>query len=343
MIKSNFLHICIAGCINTEKSTILKTIKDSNFGKEMIKLSGVLIVEEDLCEYIKLYETAMVAEHILLEYRTICDMTFDNMIINVREKITLLNFLKKINLTIYSTIYHDEMIKVANQIKTIIYKKINSMNDIDTIIESYDSIISLINQKLNSDITTSDTVDCLGELQLVYNLSKYPLFLINKIVDLIINYYSTNITVDHLQYFNLVEKLGCLNKICDAMIQSLLSNPKNLNTFDLNDSFTSASIIIIFDKILFSSLFMDLLLFFLQNVYYKMDYKTLVKYQLLYATYKEISMYHFISGILQSKESKEPNNNFIYTEHKLYIQKINIDDKMFALEKYYLTKRNLVK
>jgi predicted GTPase len=244
---------------NTEEQALRvnEIIQKEGFVDDMIKLSGFSEIEKVLTQFINISGYSMVIENILLEYRQVVPITLDNLIVSLNKRTELLNQVK-----FYDNIkYGSEMITNAKNINTLILKKINTITTVSSIIEYYKTQII---ENINSDDIVRPAM--MG----IWNYTKYPAYIVQKIVSLITIEFTTthkdpSFHYNKFNYFNDLEFIGNLKiEYVDVLLTTIMNNYTEYNKIiKIDDIMNIDNIKIIFEKIKFSSKFLDFLRFFL--------------------------------------------------------------------------------
>jgi len=203
-----------------QRKKVSQKILDIGFVDSMIKLSGFSQIEVCLNRFIGTKGSSMVTENILLEYNNIPEMTFDNMMIIIKNKINVLNKLVNLN----TVKYDEEMKKLAKQINTMVYRKINTMSSLTLIKQYYDNeFIKLL---------TSDNI-IKNSISKFISLTTYPSYFTDRILELVLAEYSENaVPVSKLSYIEIFDNIGTLKtEIVDLLLDGLMSNPRSSSTF----------------------------------------------------------------------------------------------------------------
>jgi GTPase SAR1 family protein len=311
---------------NIQRNKILQIINNNQFVENMINLSGFSQIETCLKKYINSNGSKMISENILYEYSKLPELKIDGLVNIVRDRIILISKIKLFDLNKYN----EEMRKLVKQMNTIIYKKINELNNPNEIKIFFDDQISKI--KSNNNIRT--------EIFNFFDLNTYPSYFTDRILELVINEYSMNLVpVSKLSYIELFENIGNLKvEIIDLILDSLLSNPKGTNTFVFDNGFGPGfgqKIIKLFEKLNNSNQFIQFIRFFLANMYTNLTKpEDLVLKILLFRKYSEIPLYEFICDLRNEKKIIDTNK-----QNKMYCQGINNNNsKDNILELYYIHK-----
>lgn len=294
---------------------------------QSIMLSGFGQIENYLNQYITTHGVRMVGENLLLEFGRIPEMKYENMIQILKQKIIVLQKVNQIN----NTMYNDEMKKVIKQVNTVIYKKINEMNNPYAIKQLYDT--ELI-QRINSDAIIRNAV-CPTFL----NPNTYPSFFTDRILELVIAEYSEHaVPISKLSYIDLFENIGMFKtEVFDLILDGMMSNPRGTSTFVFDNygpGFGQRFIKII-DKLKQSDKFIEFLRFFLANMYTTViKPEELVSKVILFKKYGEIPIYQFLEDF-----RREKNNINTNTQIKMYIQGIkNNNPNENIIELYYIAR-----
>ena len=198
-----------------QASRVNQIIQKDGFVEDMIKLSGFSEVEKELTRFINVSGYDMVIENILLEYRQVIPITLDNLILSLNKRTELLNQIKFYDNSKYSS----EMITNAKNINTLILKKINTMTTVSSIIEYYKTQII---ENINSDDIVRPA------LMRIWNYTKYPTYIVQKIVSLITiefttSHINTSINYNKFNYFNDLESIGNLKiEYIDVLLLTII-------------------------------------------------------------------------------------------------------------------------
>lgn len=305
-----------------QRNKILQIINNSQFVENMINLSGFSQIETSLKKYFNSNGVKMISENILYEYSKLPELKLDGLINLIENKIILISKIKLFDLNKYN----EEMKKLVKQMNTIMYKKINEINNPNEIKIFYDLQISKI--KSNNNVRL--------EIKNFFDLDTYPSYFTDRILEIVINEYSTySVPISKLSYIELFENTGNLKvEIIDLILDSLLSNPNGTKTF-VFDNYETRTFIKIFEKLNNSNKFIQFLRFFLVNTYTIFTKpEDLILKKLLFRKYGEIPLYEFICDLRSEKKIIDTNK-----QNKMYCQGINDNNsKDNILELYYIHK-----
>ena len=305
---------------------VREIIKDNKFVESMIKLSGFSQIETCLNKFIGVKGNSMVVENILWELNSIPELTINILIPSLKRKIIVLSKLPTYDIAKYD----EEMKKIIKQMNTLIYKRINTIDNPIKIKEYYDA--EIIDKIISDNIVAR-------EISKFCNVSTYPSYFTDRILELVIKEFSEHaIPVSKLSYIKLFENIGNLKtEIIDLILEAIMSNPKGSETFifDNNAGF-ARDIIKILEKFKISSKFIEFLRFFLINIYStKYKPEELLAKRLLFRKYEEIPLYEFLGDLRTEKILTIDSNK----QTKVYRQGITNDsNKENILELYYISK-----
>jgi GTPase SAR1 family protein len=310
-----------------QRRKVQQKIQDDEFVNDMIKLSGFSQIEVYLDNFIGSKGSTMVIENILLEYSCIQDMTIDNIIENIKLRVEKLESIK----THDESKYTDEMKKLVKKANTLIYKKINTINNPEDIVRYYyQNILKSIN---------SDPVIKL-KISKFFNLLTYPNYIADRIIELVTNEFSRNsVDVSRLSYIELFEHIGYLNaEVVDLIIETLINNTRCTQTFIFtwNVSNFDLTIIKFLEKLKGSKKFLEFIRFFLANLYSsgQITPEKLVEKLLLFTKYGELPLKQFILDLRIERK-------FVNTSVLIPIYRVGLSENFQnsnILELYYIAK-----
>ena len=310
--------------LDEQKEIVKEKINDLEFVDEQIKLSGFAGIENFLKDFIEINGSNMVIENINLLLINSPKINLDNFIPTLQTRLDIITKIEKYDKTRFLT----EFKNMIKQINTLIYKKIQPMIDVDSIIIYYEHIVSMIDKNLNIK----------NILLLHWPYHKKPEYLIDKILDIMATHYSDKvIDIKDLVYFDTIEiKIEQLKgEVIDLLLESILSNPREQNTFNFknwNISEGIKNIINIFEKIKNSTIFIEFLRFFLINYYSQvLKIDELIIKKMLLKEYGEIPITTFLEIFINNKDNKSINIKTFYKD-------IHSNNKNHLLELYYITK-----
>lgn len=309
-----------------QRTEVNKIIQNADIDQS-IMLSGFTQIETYLNKYITTHGVRMVGENLLLDFGRIPEMKYENMIQILKQKITVLQKINQIN----NTLYNDEMKKLIKQLNTVIYKKINEMNNPFTIKHLYDT--ELI-QRINAEPIISNAI-----CPTFINPNTYPNFFTDRILELVITEYSEHIVpISKLSYIDLFENIGMFKiEVFDLLLDGMMSNPRGTNTFAFDNYGPgfSQKVIKILDKVKQSDKFIEFLRFFLANMYTTViKPEELVSKVILFRKYGEIPLNQFLEDFRREKNTINTNNHI-----KMYVQGIkNNNPRENTIELYYIAK-----
>lgn len=270
-----------------QRSKVDAKILDNEFVDDMIKLSGFSLIEKALNNFISKQGVSMVSENTFYEYKKLPEMTFSNMIVNLKQRLELLLPLSELNDGVYSS----EMKKVVKQLNTLVYKDINVRLDPFDIIKVYDR--ELIKPILEDNLLKKELNDFL-------DFKTYPTYLTDKILELVCFECSEKqISVTRLGlYIKLLEKIGIFNeKVVELLFVSILSNPKYTNTFEFDKIDTNSRCIEILSKLKIHKNFSCFLRFFLANYLDKIEANQLTSVLIYLTNADETHLRQFVSDL----------------------------------------------
>jgi hypothetical protein len=287
-------------------------------------MSGFSQIEVCLNNFISSNGSKMISENILFDYSKTPNLTTDNIIPTLTQKINILSQIKNVNVQVYQT----EMKKLVKDLNTNIYKVINKLLSPQQIVEYYDNeIIKKI--RANRVILT--------EITPFFSTNTYPNYITDKILELVVNEYSNNsVSIKKIFYFELFEKIGTLKEeIIDVLLDSLMLNVRGTNTIIFDGVTETDRIIRLFEKIKKSANFIEFIRFFLTNMYTNLlTSEGLITKKILFRTFGEIPMYEFINDYLRIEKSKINTNK----DYKMYCKGLGKDyEKENLLELYYIS------
>ena len=310
-----------------QKRKVQQKIRDTNFVNDMLSLSGFSQIENALNRYIQSKGSSMVLENILYDYDRIPKMTMSNMIINIKKRIDVLVSIISHN----NNKYEEEMKKIVKQINTIAYTEINSLTVPMEIKTFYDSNI------VNPIILDTNIKK---RIEKFMDLTKYPSYFIDRILELIIVEYSEHsVALSKLSYIELFENIGNLKaEVIDLVLDALITNPRGINTFifdNARNNLSNQQIIKLIDKVKFSSKFIDFLRFYMANMYSNITKpEELVIKLLIFNRFEEIPMRQFINDLKIEKKIFDTNKQL-----GIYIHGLGTNySRENIFEMYYIMK-----
>lgn len=328
-----------------QRRKVQEKIQDLNFVNDMITLSGFSQIEKALIRYIGSNGKSMVMENLLFDYNKIQEMTLGNLIQNMSIRVRILNNIKKYK----PDVYRDEMHKCIKNFNTIIYKKINTINEPNEIKTFYDnSILEPINANL----------ELKNSIMTFFKLDVYPNYVVDRILELVTKIYSKNtVSISKLEYIELFEKIGNFkSEIIDIVIETLISNPAGTLTI-VFDNFTRfkgqiidyknqafiIELIKFINKLQFSTKFMLFLRFILMNVYKNANYGTfdeITKKQMIFDKFQEIPIRQFLSDLKYTLIHTANIDNVVRNRENISNYLLGLDtnyQKKNLLEIYYIS------
>lgn len=268
--------------------------QDSTFVNDMITLSGFSQIESALNKFIDSNGGSMVMENLLFDYNKLPPIGLDNLIQNLITRVEILENIKPYKLNVYN-IKMNECIKAIN---TIIYSKINCIDEPNEIKTFYDvTIIGPINSipSLKKSLMPFTDIDV------------YPTFIVDRILELVTKIYSKNrIHMTKLGYITLFEKMNNFKpEIIDVIMSSLITNPNGGSTINFKDCVGQPSIIMLIklmNKFKISKKFIEFIRFVLINMYNELSIDQITKKIMIFERFQEIPLSQFLLDLNYEKK-----------------------------------------
>ena len=299
-------------------------IMDDIFVDSMIQMSGFSQIDTCLNKFIGSNGSTMISENILFDYSKTPNLSPDNIIQKLSQKINILLQIKNVNNQVYQT----EMKKLIKDLNTNIFKVINKFSAPQLIIDYY-------NNDIIANITSNSVIHT--EITPFFNTNTYPNYITDKILELVVAEYSNSaVSINKIFYFELFEKIGNLKEeIIDVLLDALMLNIRGTHTFAFDGPLEIEKIISIFEKIKKSANFIEFIRFFMSNMYTNLlTSEELITKKILFRTFGEIPMYEFINDLRTEKLKINTNK-----DTKMYCKGLSKEyQKENKLELYYITK-----
>jgi GTPase SAR1 family protein len=308
-----------------QREKVANIIMDNDFSESMIKLSGFSQIEDCINQYISANGNTMVSDNILRELRQLGEITLQNFINYAVSYVKIISKLIEFDQTKYNT----GMTQLIKQINTLVYKKINTLQDPNEIKRFYDN-------EFVKALQTQMPLILQLKINNFVNLNVYPSYFVDRILELVIAEFTNNeVPLLSLKYFELFENIGNLKvEIIDLLLEALMSNPRGIKTFS-NINFDERNLYGLLEKIKISGKFIAFLRFLLMNSYSGnvVTAENLIYCKMLFRKYGEIPMYEFIGQIMAEKKTYNTSSC------KSYLNGITEAHMMAnTFERYYISK-----
>ena len=272
---------------------VSKVLEDKLFIDEMIKLSGFNRIDNMLANCILKDASSMVTKNIFQELKKYPTFTIDNIETSLYPIINLYQKFKVIDMKEYYSL----MKEIVKNIHDQIYKKIMNNNDVNNVIDTYNTVMeNICSGKFH--VKKSPFIDYRVIFNNFIQFNKYPKYLIDKVMSLIQNEFNKQqINISKLDYFVTIRKLGNFSKeIIEDLLEKIMSNPNNYNTFIFDDNKElNIGTLKIFEEIKMASNFLNFLRFFIRNKIEKSTAEQLIYKLFLYNKFGEIPMQNYIN------------------------------------------------
>jgi len=329
-----------------EQLTIVKRVLSNiDFIDEMIKLSGFERIDKLLADCIKKEAVQMASSNIAQELNNLKPLSIDNLIDTIEPILTIYAKIQKFDKKDYDTKMQD----LVKQIHTQIFNKINTLNDIISIINFYDHIFNaLVNSKCNiklpassgfggfvSSLSFSDnSITIYQMLEPYHDFNKFPTYLINIVVDLVKKEFTEKIIpIDKLKYFLQIETIGFLSKeVIEMLLEKIILNGNKTKTINFSNGIKNNELIQIFDKIKIADNFLQFLRFLIRNMIESntIDKKDIIMKLLFYKRFGEIPIQEYI----RFKLSKEVN--LLEKYGYVFDDGLSENDEQLEIDNYYI-------
>lgn len=318
-----------------QEQIVRDVLSNQTFINDMIKLSGFEQVEKLLKNCLKFYDYSMANSNIIQELENIKPIDINNLAKTLIPILKIYGKIKKINLSDYD----DKMKALVKNINTQIYQEINKLNCSQEIILFYDRINGIssmhsIQFEIDNSCFNFESITIQQLLMPYYDLSKYPNYLIKKIIELISEKFgSNNLTIGELEYFYQLEKIGILESdVVELMLGKILTRTKKNIIID-STQISNEKIIGIFEKINFAPNFIRFIRFFIRSKIICSKREESIIRLMMYKHIGEIPMHQYLTIFL----AQQPN---ILIEHgdifDIGFNPAIIYSNEFSIDKYYI-------
>lgn len=264
--------------LQEQRNIVDKVLSDQSFIDEMIKLSGFERVDQLLSQCMKNSASSMALSNINLHLGNLPTLSIYNIIETLTPILTTYAKIQRIN----DSDYQKKMQELVKLIHGQILNEINKHTNITEIINAYTVLNDKIAEKSNIiDVGTSNgwsksisnfvsgktyTITFKKMMEPFHNFEKFPHYLIERILHLVCQEFNNKkIHIKKLEYFLNIEQVYVLsNEVVELILDKILTNPNNVNTFIFNESL-DFDIINVFEKIKEASNFIKFLRFLIRN------------------------------------------------------------------------------
>jgi GTPase SAR1 family protein len=318
---------------NEQKAIVSKVLADDKFITDMITLSGFERVDIILASCIRLQSNSMVSQNIFQEMENTPKWDINNN----STLIPILKIYYKLS-SVNKEQYNQVMKELVLEMNRKIISLIAPLTNIESIIRVYCDVIKFID--LNSQISNnwiSSNVGIKDLLTPFWDFTKYPEYLIQKVVEITKVKFSGIITLDWFNYcFETIEDLGFLTKdTIEELLNIIIKNARRTSTFEFSDFKNKLHhrTLNLFEKIKIADNFMQFLSFFIRNQIQSSVPNFIIEKLFIYSQNND-TMLIPIREYLRLKIAKEINiDDYGYIFDDGYT---NIDTMVHCFDLYYI-------